>query len=905
MHTTPSNPGKNEYIEKHKIQLKLLSQQSTTTPEDFAKFASGFTQNFPGGNASLQHSYEAKALLKSVAAKYICSFATQLSKVKNSPSTTLALLNATLIDFIKNFPGGEKSIIHCQDTPEYGAFAKLVVEALCIKAGLDSDRFTLDRGQCVEANTLQLIGKLCIPLKTSYKPRFGNAVSLKEITQNLIEKGTAFFIRKLDPRLANHLSYTLTGLTHIDINQFRTRERDSGFIPTFTEYNRPIDGIVNASLKAILSNPTSWSADALIRIMHSVILLSRSEDKFLTYLKASEADVLLQVIENQLKTNPLSNRSLAQQLFQIRNIYPEVFPENLSQTIEPFIEQFSESAHGSDFEVEIHRTLVSTAEMLAQNYPIDPTRFDPHNPICESLGLESDITYQTPAVKACIQVDGDRYHKYVGTQTTTQRTLLRDHCFKNDGWQLITFTNNQKDAKVAETFLIEKIIIPSYEANTREDIHVIHAFITNKESYENAQRKLGDSLPLARKKTQIFGEKLMAIKQHLQKLSSRGISVTEYQKEYDFANDFYQYSVESQKYANSYQTLLDDALKQASNFDFPQAEKMAHISSVLLDVNNAIAFLELKSSELINADEKIQEEIQKLEKIIFSKTLTEEETNSSLDVIRTKIHQKFLDLQLLKSHEDALNEAISANKKSEYKGPSRIEIKQEREKIETAKGMLETEYSIVEKTLKSIHSEIKQLESTIRHLQNKRPKAEEIIQIKMKLDEAIESKLKLENALKAPTIGESLCDDINKLDQAIGAVSHETMSALQENLDAATQLEASLSLMLSAPPVPRAFTPGYQAMTSGLPYHTHTPSMYPTPTTMLYPTPPMPYSPHGMPSYLPSYAYYGGCYYPYPVSSSHQNTYPSYPYTGTPSSSMSTHTDDSTITHSDIRNHFT
>lgn len=881
-----------EIVTSFQVQLKKLNDAKVAHTE-YAKLALSLINSFRGGMTELRHSYDAKLLIKNVTEQYITKFADHFRKVKNNSSVTLEQLNNELSEFIRNFPGGEKCIIHAQNTKEYQALGKLIVEGFCLKGDIDSDRFTQCRktGQCIEAHSLQLIGKLCIPLNTPYKPRIGNEIFLKNITENFMQKTAKFFELKLHPKLSGHLTFTLAALTNIDINQFRKKERDYGLLPTFTEYNRPVEGIVVNALNPILNNPQNWTAETLIRVIHSVILLSRNEEDFTTYLKPSNVQNLLLTIAKQFESTPLT-KFLAQQLFQIRNIYPDNFPESLSVKMQPFLTAFSSTSHGSDLEEEIHQELIMSATELQEIYPIDPSKFNPHNPISEALGLESDITYhdEEDLIKVCIQVDGDRYHKYVGTNTVTQRTLLRDYCFKKDGWQVMNFTDSEKDLETAKRFLIEKIIIPLYEKKTANNIQVIESISSTLETYHETGHNIKNSLPLLEKRLQMLGEKLPTINSQLKSLSLKGVPVESLRAQYEKANEFYSSMLNNLEAAQSYDGNLMLVKEQLQRFDGKKAQQMSKFSQLLENVNSEI---ESHKSNLLSwkqSEEKLSEEVKQLEtKISALNGQLEEEIAVPLLAAQLELKVKISNVKDLKKDKELLDQSISLSSKNNknpvvYKGPGRAQLKELTQTASEEQTKVENTIQSLELRKSAISREMSNLQHKLNALQKRFPSKKEVEQVEQALEKATQYKMFLIESLKTAPLGSDIVKAVSKLEQGALAVSNESMKELSIYVDEMIHLEESLAAMLQpkAQPLNRnasVYLPSKQR-TKTVPtssFHSTT-QMMPTssPTVPYHAVPYVPYPVYNGGGYYPSYPYHGG-YTTYPTSTYYGGDYTTYP----------------------------
>ncbi|MGD9592442.1 MAG: hypothetical protein AB7V32_07975, partial [Candidatus Berkiella sp.] len=455
---------------------------------------------------------------------YLKQSADLLRQLKEKKGKNLEDLSNLLESICDKFPGTHTNIIHNQHLDEYKLFSKAVVDAIASKYDATSDQFhkfsqTREKNnQCVEATIIQSIAKLRIPMGTQRNSSLG--ISFKDIMIELLARTTRYF--HYYP-LQNHLTFTLAALTNIDINFFKSIIKARTVLDKDQVVNVPIDSFIQSAVRIIDGKVNDWPADTLIRCLHSIIILSAPEHGFANHIAPALAKRMLDKIASCLSATPAilqNNVSLAQQLFQIRNIYPNEFPPTLSAAIAPFISVFNANTHGSAFENVMLKRLQTAARSLKPTYGalIKDSIFAANNPICEALGLESDITYEDGFIKTCIQVDGDKYHKYAGSKETTQKTLLRDHCFKQDNWELINLTDGNSTYSTVEQFLIDAVIMPSFEARVATTLDTISAY-----------QKMDDSALLALSDIESHREKLRRLQENIFMLKKHTLSYATYQ----------------------------------------------------------------------------------------------------------------------------------------------------------------------------------------------------------------------------------------------------------------------------------------------------------------------------------------------------------------------------------------
>ncbi len=391
---------------------------------------------------------------------------------KNKSIIDLALI----IDaFVRDFPEGSNALIHCQGNDIFKAFQNKLLKFLDIYLSSNDGffhRFDSDnkKGQCVEAALLQNLAKLPISLNSSSDLTPSHVFykkSLKKHIQELINRITSY-LEKSQHTQINTITFTLSALSYFDVSKLK------------------LTGLVDECKRKIFNSLKHCTPEGSIRVIHSMILLSHENDKFKTYLNDEQVKELLSIVINMpLDKNDAQHQSLANQLYQIRNIYPSVFPQELSKRIEPFLTGFQEQAHGSGFEAKAAAAVRRAMSDLGKTYPglIEREHFNAKNPINAALGLESDFTYEHGDLRVCMQVDGDKYHLYPGTKTKTQRTKLRDFAFQDQEWKMVVFSGSlpQDSPKTAaeqltldaRNQLLANVVIPTFDIKTCENMDLL------------------------------------------------------------------------------------------------------------------------------------------------------------------------------------------------------------------------------------------------------------------------------------------------------------------------------------------------------------------------------------------------------------------------------------------------
>jgi|GEM_PF-4550001 len=440
-------------------------------------FVDNYNQQFKDLFPNLYSNNEQKnALFKKISEHCFKYYTEKLRVFSADNNNTLVELVPILEQFLFDFPEGEKSLIHYQNNKVFETFSQQLQTALSTKLG-ESGRFQNTKSTpsmpplCVEALLLQSLAKL--PLATS----------LPSIVLNDYGKIIAEFARRATNYLnggsfiksAATVTMTASALSRFDIEAFAVVVSDNHpYMPKICKRNVIIEDFINACIRNIQPKTTPM---ALIRIMHDVSLLSPATDRK-TYLTSDIAKKHLDRIAVELKLDPKPNaqdRALASQLFILKNIYSDVFPQTLANEIATYLNAFQQQAHGSAFERIIGKEITLAATQLAETYPglINPTLFDFENPISDELGMESDVTYLDGDLKVCVQIDGDKYHRHLGSNSETQRTKLRDFCFQSQGWKIAKFSDSAHGGSHATQQLLESIVIPTFEIKTQKNIAAI------------------------------------------------------------------------------------------------------------------------------------------------------------------------------------------------------------------------------------------------------------------------------------------------------------------------------------------------------------------------------------------------------------------------------------------------
>ncbi len=778
------------YHENKKVQVELLLKDVTTKPSALTSFVSNYDSDLRAP-VSL---YRQKQAVVDIATEHYLKLCTdEIKDLRNNSAKSLQDLSNLLERIIEQFPNGDKSIIHYQDNPVYALFCQEVVDALAAKRNYKNptgDRYNKyigepHAGQCVEALLIQHIAKCRIPLKVSSNYNRLERTPLSAIMQNLLARSQSYFETN---NQINHAIFTLAALTNIDINSFATQERERSYVVSYKVVNHFVDPLVN---KVVEKLNATLPPHVLVRALHAIILLSRADDNFKTYLSDNKAKQILGWVADQLKSLPVGdtkNRNLAQQLFQIRNIYTEVFPASLTTLIEPHISTFAENTHGSHFEKDVFSTLIDTATALKVEYPklIDSIHFSANNPICDALGLESDITYENGAIKTCIQVDGDKYHTYNGTKTPTQRTLLRDHCFKKGHWKLIKFTDADCSEEKARMFLLSEIIVPTFEAKLSSILDFATAPRPDLVSPLLESKQVADALSLV--------SSLPQVKALLATASAKRIDVSSYQKDIDLLSSFATQVNIAHAKVQSYKKIFEEVREQLSRLDLSKVKTFAHISKALEISNNKVLDL---TSDFAKQEKLAEQTREKLVECQTDHQIIQEELSTiekALATTTSKI-EKFTDERLaLNAMERRLNADVTSRSSSRtakepYQGLSRVEINTRREEIALELMPLNANQITLLGNKHRAERKRADLEQTIEKLNKKQSECDmKIKDLKIKLATESEIKQSFDMALKNVEYL-SLADKIEALQKTINDVE-ELSTLLQDSSSKLTMLQS-------------------------------------------------------------------------------------------------------------------
>lgn len=554
----------------------------------------------------------------------------ELKHLIHNHQKNLEDLSNLLENVIKKFSDQEADIVHYQDTPEFAEFSKAAVDAISAKYNAKTNLPTLfhrtkgKNNQCVEASILQSIAQLRVPMTATTSVHHTTfQKSMTDFVKILLGRATDYFYNPRYSLQHHHLTLTLAALCSIDINQFNNAPQSSS--------TNPIDEFVTLTCGDMLGKLNSWPVNALIRALHSIIILSPAESGFKNYLSDEDAKEILEVIAGKLDTLNETDIHLAQQLFQIRNIYSAVFPVSLSEKIDPFLSAFNnKSSSKSNFERRVFTTLKHATRELARDYPglIHERFFNPNNPISAALGLESDITYENPFIKTCIQVDGNKYHTYNGSKNTTQKTLLRDFCFQRDGWETIVFTDTQNNVETAKQRLMSAVIIPTYQNITQYHLDQVNHFIAT----SGIQEKLIQTRIENIDKINAFENKLFALSKEINNPTL------------DEFKAFYRNLQRALKSLEISKELFDEINEQLPGFDHCKAAEIMKNLSLMAQAQKAISDIEatLKVQAVYDPCE-----LKKLEEV-------RQENESNLKKVSSQIKEAKAKLQRLQREANSL-----------------------------------------------------------------------------------------------------------------------------------------------------------------------------------------------------------------------------------------------------------
>lgn len=493
-----------DFHQQKTLELEALLASKPLPPTELKQFVDGYLRQFEQNYHGRANISQRTPLFRKASEKFIELYYAKLFGVNNLED--LALITD---EFTRNFPEGEKSLIHYQDNLHFKAFIEKLHIALKTKTGNDG-KFNLTLGsetmprRCVEVLLLQSLSKLPLAISTPMhqgKPKESDVPArlnpLGLIIAELVKRTTRYFGTG-NIKNATTITMTANALSHFDIDAFSifTREAHAVLRLGIIKTNPIIEQFINTCLNSI---QPSTSTENLIRFMHVICLLS-PEDNRTQYLTSELAKKFFAKIASTLKLDGShESLSLASQLFILRNIYGAAFPPELADKIAPYVERFAETAHGSRFERVIGEEIIIAAKELAGIYPglINPMNFNFDNPISAELGMESDVAYTDGDLKVCIQIDGDKYHRHLGSHVDTQRTKLRDFCFQQQGWELVKFSDSEKGENYANAQLLEKVVIPTYELKTQENINKMSEAISELQALDASKSLITERTALA------------------------------------------------------------------------------------------------------------------------------------------------------------------------------------------------------------------------------------------------------------------------------------------------------------------------------------------------------------------------------------------------------------------------
>lgn len=672
-----SKTAKQLFHEQQEAALEQLIRKKPLNPLELTQFVQDYKNKFAKQfHRAMPRAALTIPLFNKAGKHYIKLFAEILEVTANDPRKSLADLATAMDLFITHFPDGSKTLIHYQGSDEFKLFSTVLNTALRKKYGEEGRFNVAAHGHCAEALLLQSLAMLPIAI-SSAKPKTitpsratkqrastssssaSSSTSQPSISTQLNEYGEiiAEFIERTSrffnsPRQVSgkHLTLTAAALSYFDIEAFATVEKtDHPIMPEDVIVNHPIEHFVNSCLNRLYN---TTDAHVIIRAMHAIILVSPSTD-FNKYLSKKMAAQLLNSINTTF--NPMSpeDRALANQLFIIKNTYPDIFPSTLATAIAPFVKTFQQQAHGSAFEIEIQRELRKAITQLERQYPglIEAKNFNYHNPISATLGLESDVAYEDGQNKVCLQIDGDKYHRYIGSGRKTQRTLLRDNCFKSEAWKLVTFSDSDKGLPYTLTMLKDNVVIPAFELQTAENIAKV----------ENAATRLVDihKTLASLKNNPEQTSTLESLQQQTQQaMSDSSLFRDEQQTQFitelkTLEQDLYQIQtlIESQQNALSNALSVDIPNLETAfdTFDYSAATQLTNFHTQVAALQTTLIAQQTDANQLAAELQMTQAIIDKNEAIVNSQTPSMAESEATLTSQRVLLSQQLARYNALKS----------------------------------------------------------------------------------------------------------------------------------------------------------------------------------------------------------------------------------------------------------------
>lgn len=377
----------------------------------------------------------------------------------------LESLNDFIRDFISllpKFAGENTDIIHYQDNQAYLRF----VSAFCSKIGNilpSKNNSEMNHGQMkVFGNLIQNISKLHIAMSTP--------TPLKDIHNAILGDAINFLILKVmyfskaqqnNPYLLNHFRHTLSALVDLELSQTLNYKN------TLNQELAKELAIQIWSANVLKAKFTEKTIKPIIGILQNYFLLMAH---WKNKIPLNELDALFQSVELNITELDIKDWN---RLNFIKNIVEIEYkkdgfelPASLVEGIQNTLNQQSLNTKGSFFEKKVFSQIKNAESTLRADYGhiYDVAYFNYQNPLVDGLGLEADIMYQSPNVSVCFQVDGDKYHKYVGSNEKTLRTIARDLVFKENKIPVCVYSDTDNGIQKAKIDFITYIIVPEYEA---------------------------------------------------------------------------------------------------------------------------------------------------------------------------------------------------------------------------------------------------------------------------------------------------------------------------------------------------------------------------------------------------------------------------------------------------------
>ncbi|MCS5710148.1 hypothetical protein [Candidatus Berkiella aquae] len=770
------------------LELQRLTTSQPLDPRALQRFVNTYTQDY-NQQFTRPNTQKRKALFQQASEHYIKLYHAKLAK-----ASSLADVAFLMEEFTRFFPEGDSALIHYQDNAVFKLFGSALLETLQKTVVPGNYSITTKPFRCVDAMLLQNLAKLPIAMATKPiaptqttapkkkgKQKFNTVMTEKygktlngygKVIADLIENTTKFINDKPKPSPAT-ITMTAAALSSFDIDAFETN-----LTSTITQ-NQTIQNFVSACLE---KEGTLPDAADVIRLMHAIILLS-SDDNRMKYLPKDKAAQLLNSID-QLKLRFPDDRSLANQLFFIKNVYGDVFPASLEQEIAPFVASFQAQSHGSYFESVIHGEIFEAVKALQAQYPglIDPTHLDFNNPISAELGLESDVAYLDDELKVCMQIDGDKYHRYLGSGRETQRTKLRDYCFATQQWNIAKFSDSKHGVSEVTEQLLETIVIPTYEMKTRQNIQQIGQNIAH---LDHAQQTLAALVEddSAQHQVDAVKKELAEVTQTLKKQTHTGSELVRLEKA------IAQIELQLQQAKVSTNEILSGEIaatqKQLMQFDMRAAEQLTMLSRVYSAAKEQQLSLPAKQAELMLT-------LSDLDKTIDTQA-------SALNAIEEKLsikNQEIANLGLqISTKQQLAKEAKFAHDNYEVNQKTatfnRQIAKENMINTKAAVDSLNIDLYRLEGDAKLIRAEATKLESALKSLRPKQAvMRKELETIDAQLFEAHSIIGTLPKTLQEPVMGSAELQLSTKLLRKIAAIESTKQDAIAQLKDYSAQIKA-------------------------------------------------------------------------------------------------------------------